>query len=290
MASIAPAAPRQWPVAPLVEETGVANAFLAESELQNARLRRIAERVEVPCALTCRPRRARCRRRKCHRHRARRIRPLGSGSVTWSRRRRRRSRVARRRSRATGARDRASRTTTPAASPMTKPSRPSRTGGSPLSIVVALRERSHRTEPRDSDVGHGRLSAAAQHDLRTTEAESRRVRRRSPCSRRRKRAFGGEWALRSELHRNPGCSHVRDDLDDRERGRAIRASIDERRTQSSNAVRPPIPVAMAAPTRSGSRLMSIPLSASAMRAAERANCENTSMRLACFRSIQVVGS
>ena len=40
----------------------------------------------------------------------------------------------------------------------------------------------------------------------------------------------------------------------------------------------------------GLAAMSIPLSASAMRAAERANCENMSMRLACFRSIHVVGS
>ena len=99
--------------------------------------------------------------------------------------------------------------------------------GARFRIVVALRERSHRTEPRDSDVGDGRLGAAAQHDLRTTEANrvesvaDRHVRGGASG------AFGGEWALRAELHRNPGCSHVRDDLDDRERGRAIRAAIDE---------------------------------------------------------------
>ena len=33
-----------------------------------------------------------------------------------------------------------------------------------------------------------------------------------------------------------------------------------------------------------------PLSASAIRATERANCENISIRRACFRSIRVVGS
>src|SRR5262249_44095310 len=46
----------------------------------------------------------------------------------------------------------------------------------------------------------------------------------------------------------------------------------------------------AAPTRSGSDAMSIPLSLSAMRAAESASCEKRSMRRDCLRSIHVVGS
>ena len=60
--------------------------------------------------------------------------------------------------------------------------------------------------------------------------------------------------------------------------------------QSSNAPRPPMPVATAAPTRSDSSAIAMPLSRSAMRAAERAICEKRSMRRACLRSIQVVGS
>ena len=60
--------------------------------------------------------------------------------------------------------------------------------------------------------------------------------------------------------------------------------------QSSNAPSPPIPVATAAPTRSGSASTEIPLSASAIRAAESAICENRSMRRACLRSIHFVGS
>ena len=60
--------------------------------------------------------------------------------------------------------------------------------------------------------------------------------------------------------------------------------------QFSNAYRPPIPVATAAPTRSGASAIEIPLSFSAMRAAERAICENLSIRRACLWSIHVVGS
>ena len=45
IASTAPAAPRQWPVAPFVDETGVAiRLLLAERELQDARLRRVTRR------------------------------------------------------------------------------------------------------------------------------------------------------------------------------------------------------------------------------------------------------
>ncbi len=60
--------------------------------------------------------------------------------------------------------------------------------------------------------------------------------------------------------------------------------------QFSNAYSPPIPVATAAPTRSGAAAIEIPLSASAIRAAESASWENLSIRRACLRSIQVVGS
>ena len=51
-----------------------------------------------------------------------------------------------------------------------------------------------------------------------------------------------------------------------------------------------MPVATAAPTRSGADEIATPLSASAMRAAESASCEKRSMRLAFLRSIHVVGS
>ena len=51
-----------------------------------------------------------------------------------------------------------------------------------------------------------------------------------------------------------------------------------------------MPVATAAPTRSGSDSMEIPLSASAIFAAVSASCENRSMRRARLRSIQSVGS
>ena len=51
-----------------------------------------------------------------------------------------------------------------------------------------------------------------------------------------------------------------------------------------------MPVATAAPTRSGAAAMDRPLSASAMRAAESASCEKRSMRRAFLRSIHSVGS
>ena len=60
--------------------------------------------------------------------------------------------------------------------------------------------------------------------------------------------------------------------------------------QSSNAYSPPMPVATAAPTRSGSDSIEIPLSASAIFAAVSASCEKRSMRRARLRSIQPIGS
>jgi hypothetical protein len=51
-----------------------------------------------------------------------------------------------------------------------------------------------------------------------------------------------------------------------------------------------MPVAIEAPTRSGSFAMSIPESVSACRAAARIICAKRSIRRADFRSIQVVGS
>src|SRR5919106_6029426 len=59
---------------------------------------------------------------------------------------------------------------------------------------------------------------------------------------------------------------------------------------SSKACSPPMPVAIAAPIRSGAAATEIPLSFSAMRAAESASCEKRSILRACFRSIHVVGS
>jgi hypothetical protein len=60
--------------------------------------------------------------------------------------------------------------------------------------------------------------------------------------------------------------------------------------QSSKAFRPPMPVATAAPTRSGASATERPLSASAIRAAESASCAKRSIRRACFFSIQTFGS
>ena len=52
MASIAPAAPRQWPVAPLVEETGMLAAFSSPTASLITRVSLASPSgVEVPCAL-----------------------------------------------------------------------------------------------------------------------------------------------------------------------------------------------------------------------------------------------
>ena len=51
-ASTAPAAPRQWPVAPFVEETGVRYAFSSPSASLITRVSALSPTgVEVPCAL-----------------------------------------------------------------------------------------------------------------------------------------------------------------------------------------------------------------------------------------------
>ena len=55
--------------------------------------------------------------------------------------------------------------------------------------------------------------------------------------------------------------------------------------QSWNDFRPPMPVAIAAPTRSASAAMSRPESCSACRAAPRIRCVKRSMRRACLRSM-----
>ena len=86
IASTAPAAPRQWPVAPFVEETGLlARVLLAERELDHARLGRVAERrrgaVRVDVA-DLRRVDARVRRSAIVIARAG-FSPLGSGSVMW---------------------------------------------------------------------------------------------------------------------------------------------------------------------------------------------------------------
>src|SRR5207253_675068 len=52
IASTAPAAPRQWPVAPLVDETGVLRAFSSPSAIFSTRVSLASPTgVEVPCAL-----------------------------------------------------------------------------------------------------------------------------------------------------------------------------------------------------------------------------------------------
>ena len=52
IASTAPAAPRQWPVAPFVEETGVLRAFSSPSASLITRVSAASPSgVEVPCAL-----------------------------------------------------------------------------------------------------------------------------------------------------------------------------------------------------------------------------------------------
>ena len=60
--------------------------------------------------------------------------------------------------------------------------------------------------------------------------------------------------------------------------------------QSWKAFRPPIPVAIAAPTRSDSDSIERPESASAWRAAATIRCAKRSMRRACLRSMYSVGS
>ena len=52
IASTAPAAPRQWPVAPFVDETGVLRAFSSPSAIFSTRVSLASPSgVEVPCAL-----------------------------------------------------------------------------------------------------------------------------------------------------------------------------------------------------------------------------------------------
>ena len=52
IASIAPAAPRQWPVAPFVEETGILAAFSSPTASLITRVSLASPSgVEVPCAL-----------------------------------------------------------------------------------------------------------------------------------------------------------------------------------------------------------------------------------------------
>ena len=60
--------------------------------------------------------------------------------------------------------------------------------------------------------------------------------------------------------------------------------------QSWNAFRPPMPVAIAAPIRSGSLAMSRPESRSASRAAATIRCAKRSIRRACLRSMNSVAS
>ena len=160
-----------------------------------------------------------------------------------------------------------------------------------LRIVVPLRERAHRAETCDADPGHRRLGTSAEHDIRAAEPDrvepvaDRHVRRRA------RGRLGGERAPRAELHRNPGGGHVRDDLDDREGPDAVGAALEEDLEAVLEGAEPADPGGNrgANPVRFGGDRQ-IPLSASAIRAAERAICEKRSILRACFRSIHTVGS
>ncbi len=128
-----------------------------------------------------------------------------------------------------------------------------------LRVVVAPRERTHRAEPRDPDLVDRGLGAAAEHDVGAAEPDrvrpvaDRHVRRRAGGALRRERALG------AELHRDPAGAHVRDDRRDRKRVDPV-GTRGSRRTswQSWNEVRPPMPVAIAAPIRSASGATSSP--------------------------------
>ena len=92
-----------------------------------------------------------------------------------------------------------------------------------LRIVVAARERAHRVEAGDADLGDRRLRPAREHHVGATHADrvrgvaDRHVRRRAGRALRHQRPLG------AELDRHPAGAHVRDDARDRERAHAVRA-------------------------------------------------------------------
>ena len=96
-----------------------------------------------------------------------------------------------------------------------------------LRIVVAPRERAHRVEAGDADLGDRRLGAAGEHHVRAAEADrvhrvaDRHVRRRA------RGALAHQRPLRPELDRDPACAHVRNDRRDRERAHAVGAAREQ---------------------------------------------------------------
>ena len=159
-----------------------------------------------------------------------------------------------------------------------------------LRVVVPPRDRAHRAEAGDPDARDRRLRAAAEHDVRAAEPDrvepvaDRHVRRgagralrgsgpRVPSSIETQPAamFGMIWTIENGLTRSGPRSS-------------------QRVMQAWKDLRPPIPVAIEAPTGRRSAAMSSPESASACRAAARTICVKRSIRRACLRSIQSVGS
>ena len=90
-----------------------------------------------------------------------------------------------------------------------------------LRMVVAARERAHRVEAGDPDLGDRRLGPAREHHVGAADADlvhrvaDRHVRRGA------RRALAHQRALRPELDRHPAGAHVRDDRRDRERADAV---------------------------------------------------------------------
>ena len=199
-ASIAPAAPKQCPVAPFVDEIGVLRAFSSPSAiLITLRLGRVAERgrggVRVDVADLGRVD-AGVGERHLHRPGRARAGRVGLGDVRRVGRdavarpaRRRSSRRAPSRARAPRARAR-------------RPPRPSRARRGPVSngrdarCGSSLRRESARiaSKPAMPTSVTGASRAAREHRRRRGRAGSRRAPRRSPCSRRRRRCTGSSAA------------------------------------------------------------------------------------------------
>ena len=94
-----------------------------------------------------------------------------------------------------------------------------------LRVVVAPRERAHRVEAGDADARDRRLAAAGDHRVGAAEAD--RVER--VADRHVRGGAGGalahQRALGAELDRDPAGAHVRDDAGDRERADAVGAAV-----------------------------------------------------------------
>ena len=105
-------------------------------------------------------------------------------------------------------------------------------------VVVPPRQRAHRSEAGDADLGHRRLRAAAEHHVRASEPDrvqavaDRHVRGGA------RRALRSQRPTSPELDRHPAGADVRDDRRDRERVHAVRAALAQRRVAVLERLQP----------------------------------------------------